>query len=209
MAAIDNGLAVSFECHASEGFALVVGDVEEDNLAGNFFAAESGEFVEAVDYDNVSCNAFGRSRGTAADGGENDALRCFRHLAGIFDELGFFLTANPVGDLRRLQVNIEAEFAHLGGDIFGSGLRLRRSGRARADVLGQVLELMPGVVAGESGIAQRLQLVAQFLGESGRSEQRLGRRSLGPGGESGGEQEGADRSQGFYVGYFHCGDSHS
>ena len=122
-----------------------------------------------MDDDDLRGDAFGGSRRAAADGGENDALSCFRRLAGIFDELGFFLTANPVGDLRWLKVNIEAEFAHLGGHVFGGGLGLRRSGGARADVLGQVRELMPGVVAGESGVAHGLQLIAQFFGkESGR-----------------------------------------
>ena len=129
--------------------------------------AERGEFVEVVDYDHVRGDAFGGSRRTAADGGENNSLGCFRRLAGIFDELGFFFTANPVGDQRWLKVNVEAEFAHLGGHVFGGGLSLRRSGGAWTDVLGQVLELMPGVVAGESGIAQGLQLIAQFFGEGG------------------------------------------
>src|SRR5208283_2583450 len=136
---INNGLAVGFGLHAGEGFALVEGNVEEDNFAGNFLTAKSGEFVEVVDDDDLRGEAFGGSRSAAADGGENNSLRCLRHLAGIFDELRFFLTANPVRDLRGLKVNIQAEAAHLGGDVFDGSLRLRRSGGARADVLGQVL----------------------------------------------------------------------
>src|ERR1017187_8992649 len=208
---IANGFAVSLECHAGEGFALVEGDVEEDNFAGNFFAAESGKFVEVVDDDDLRGEAFGGSRRTAADGGENNSLCCLRHLAGIFDELRFFLTANPVGDLRGLQVNLEAEFAHLGGDVFRGSLRLRRSGGARAYVLGQVRELMPGVVAGKSGVAHGLQLIAQLFGKSScrRSALRFFQRSLGPRAKTGGEQESEERSQGFQVELSHCGSSHS
>ena len=211
--AIDNGFAVGLRFHAGEGFALVERNVEEDNFAGNFLAAESGELVEVVDDNDLRGEAFGGSRRAAADGGENDALGCLRHLAGIFDELGFFLAANPVGDLRGLQVNLEAEFAHLGGDVFGGSLRLRRTGGARADVLGQVRELMPGVVAGESGVPHRLQLIAQFFGKSrcGRSGLRFGQWRLAPRGKAGGEQESGERSQGFQVelSHSHCGRSHS
>src|ERR1019366_7873560 len=95
VSAIANGFAVSLECHAGEGFALVEGNVEEDNFAANFFAAESGKFVEVVDDDDLRGDAFGGSRRAAADGGENNSLCCLRHLARIFDELRFFLAANP------------------------------------------------------------------------------------------------------------------
>ena len=50
----------------------------------------------------------------------------------------FFLAANPVGNLRRLESDVEAELAELAGNIFGSALGLARAGGTRPDIFGQV-----------------------------------------------------------------------
>ncbi len=72
---------------------------------------------------------------------------------------------------RLFEVNIEAEFVHFGGDVFRGSLRLRRSGGTGADVLGQMSELVPGIVAGERRVTDGLQLLEEFLGKCEGSNQ--------------------------------------
>src|SRR5580704_6921263 len=83
---IDDCFAVSFKCQSAKRLALVEGNVEENDLARNFLAAKGGEFVEAVDDDEIRGDAFGGSRRTAAGGGEHDALRGLWRPSGISDQ---------------------------------------------------------------------------------------------------------------------------
>ena len=62
-----------------------------------------------------------------------------------------------------LEVDVEAKFAHLRRYVFRRGLRLRRSRRTRANIFGQMSELLPRVVTGQGCVADELQLLEQFL----------------------------------------------
>jgi hypothetical protein len=61
-----------------------------------------------MDNDHFGGDSIGGSRCTAAERGKDNALACTLRMAGIVDEFGFLLPANPVRDLRRFKVNVEA-----------------------------------------------------------------------------------------------------
>ena len=63
---IAHGFSVSFEGVARQSFSLVVRNIEEHDLACNFFAAESREFVKAVHGDHIRSQALCGSRRTTA-----------------------------------------------------------------------------------------------------------------------------------------------
>src|SRR5712671_168839 len=120
--AIDDRFSVGVEGVSALGFAFVIADTEEHDLAGNFVASERREFVEVVHDDYISGDAFGRGRRASAESSENDLLRHLRWLSGKFHELSFLFAAHPMGDARLFEMNIESKFAHLGGDVFGGSL---------------------------------------------------------------------------------------
>ena len=130
---------------------LVEDFVEEDDLAGDFVAAEGLEFVEGVDGDDVGGEAVGRSGGASAERGENDFLCGVGNHSGILDEGGGFGAADPVRHDDRLEADLEAKLAKFGGDIFGGGAGLGRAAGARSDIFGEVSELAVGVVVVERG----------------------------------------------------------
>ena len=154
LAAIGIGAAVGVERIALRGHALVEFFVEENDAAGNFFTAEGVEFGEIVDDDNFGGEAFGRSGGAVSESGEDDFLRGAGSHAGESGELGVFFAADPMRDHDFLKFYVEAEFFQFTGNILDGLLGLRRAGDARADIFGEVSDLTPGVVAGESGVAE-------------------------------------------------------
>ena len=64
--------------------------------------------------------------------------------------------------LHRLQMDLQPQLAHFPGHVLDCGLRLRGSHGPRADVLGDVGHLPVGVVVGQSGIANRRELLNQL-----------------------------------------------
>src|ERR1700751_1188874 len=94
--AIDDGFAIGLERGTGERFTLIIGHVVEDDFAGDSFAAERGEFIEATHDDDFSGEAVGGSGGASAECGEDDALRNVVRLSGIFGELGSFFAAHPM-----------------------------------------------------------------------------------------------------------------
>jgi hypothetical protein len=64
--AVTNGFAVGGESLSGSGFLLVEDFVKQDNLAGDFVAAEGLQFLEGVDGDDVGGESLCGSRGAAA-----------------------------------------------------------------------------------------------------------------------------------------------
>ena len=97
----------------------------------------------------------------AAQRRQHNLLRGSRRLPGILHQFGGFRSANPVARLHRFQMHVQPELSQFAGNVVDRGLRLRRSHRARADILGQMRYLVEGVVVGQSGVADRRQLLNQ------------------------------------------------
>ena len=65
------------------------------------------------------------------------------------------LAAHPVRDGGFLKLHVGTEGAHFGGNVVDGGLGLGRSGDARADVVGEMAQLVQGIGVGESGVAEQ------------------------------------------------------
>jgi len=160
-AAIDHGLSVGRAAMSGGGQLFVELRVKENKLARDLFAAQSIELVEIVHYHHFSGKSGGGCGHAAAQRREHDFLRGARsHPRKLNQRPGLF-TPNPVGDGHLFQPGIEPQLTQLSRHILRGKSSLRRPRRTGTNIIGQVGELVPGIVAAQG---RRLQLF-QFSGQ--------------------------------------------
>ncbi len=111
------------------------------------------EVVEAVHHQHLRGEALLRRRHRAAERGQVQMLGQALWPAGIVDQFGLFLAAQPVRHLGRLQRDLETGSLERRADLGHRGLGLRRTAQARTDLVGEVGQALPGPVAGQGGVA--------------------------------------------------------
>src|SRR5580704_826994 len=194
------------EGEAGGGFLLVENCIEEHDLAGNFIAAERGEFFKSADCDDLGGDAIRRCRGASAESGQDNLLRCPRNHAGILNQGCGFGTANPVRHGDWLKSDVEAELTKFVGNILRGPTGLNGSAGTGSDILGKVCELPVGVIVVQGRGFDRRELLEEqwrevlLLGLSGllrghKGARRLGRLLLCLGGSERSERQKEDRCE--------------
>src|ERR1700691_4776959 len=107
------------------------------------------QLLESVDGDYVGGEALGRSGRTSTESRENNFLGGAGNHSGIFNQSGGLGSANPVRHGHRFEANFEPQLAKFARDVFGGGIRLRRAGGARSNILGKMRQLAVSVIVNQ------------------------------------------------------------
>ena len=113
--AIAHGLSIGDERQSRRRFLLVEDFVEENDFAGDIFAAQGLQFVEIVDDDHIRGDAVRQAWRYFRPRQSEQLSACVpADLPGVFGELGGFRATNPVRNFDFFQLHIEPELAEFG-----------------------------------------------------------------------------------------------
>ena len=155
-AAIDHTADVGVKAVSLRGQLLVERVIEEQNFAFHSIGRKGVELLPIADDDNLGGQTLRRCGHTAAESRQDDLLRGSGCLSGPGDELSLLFTANPVRNGGFLECDFGAQSPHLAGDVVHRLLGLGRAAEARADVVGEMSELVQRVGIAHGGVAQLL-----------------------------------------------------
>lgn len=127
--------------------------VENKNLTRHGARRQGAELLPVIYNHDLGSQPLGWRGHAAAKGCQDNFLRGSRRLAGPRNHFGRFRATNPVGDFCLFQRHLGAQCPHLRGHVINGTSCLRRSAQARANVVGQMAQLVQRIGVGKCRIA--------------------------------------------------------